>query len=208
MTHPPDIDLHDLLFPTLPEWGPDVPGTPVEVAHRDGSVALSYAWRDGRVTIAGPGRERETGPFSWGRCRITAVLADDPTHWPAVDADERVELGEHLVGARACSEWGGATTVGPAARVDEDGSLWAKEGHLIASPFDSLRVHPADLAAARAKATPPLPDEPPVGSVVLDCDGEAWLRNDEGWASANDAFFGWDDLRQYGPITVVHRAEP
>lgn len=277
------IDLHDLTLPTLPEWGPDVPGTPVEVIYWDGTLGLAYGWRDGRSTIANPDRERRTSPAPWGRCRITAVLADDPTRWPAVDADERVELGEYLVGARVCGEWDGATTVGTVARVGEDGRLWTEQWRLIARPLDIFRVHPADLAAAREAAATPkpptcwdewkpgdvwagdrfvlrmgddrvlrlatdgcgwvpterqpggpwvaitlsapteehmarvaaadeaarLPEEPPIGSVVLDGDGRSWQRGAAGWRCADAGPRTWVVLNdRSGPVAVIHRAEP
>lgn len=85
--------------------------------------------------------------------------------------------------------------------VTQPGGVWVTTTLSAPTEEDMARVKAADEADR-------LPDEPPVGSVVLDCDGEAWLRNDEGWASANDAFFGWDDLHWYGPLTVIHRAEP
>ena len=278
-----DTDLHDLALPTLPEWGPGVPGTPVEVIYWDGTLRLAYGWRDGRSTIANPDRERRTSPDPWGRCRITAVLADDPTRWEPVDARERVKLSQHLVGARVCGGRNGATITGVAEEVDYDGWLWGKDALLLATEHDSLRVHPADLAAAREAAapkpptcwdewesgdvwawgdvvyrmgddrvlrlatrdgtwadaapqpggawltatlTPPtaenmarvaaadeaarLPEEPPVGSVALDRDGDALLRTVDGWMNARSGWcWEWAALHERrGPMTVIHRAEP
>jgi hypothetical protein len=55
-------------------------------------------------------------------------------------------------------------------------------------------------------------DEPPVGSVVLDDDGDAWQNDQDGWSLAlrlpdSDAFdWSWTRLNEeYGPVKVVYR---
>ena len=65
------------------------------------------------------------------------------------------------------------------------------------------RVAAADEAAR-------LPEEPPVGSVALDRDGDALLRTVDGWMNARSGWcWEWAALHERrGPMTVIHRAEP
>ncbi len=59
--------------------------------------------------------------------------------------------------------------------------------------------------------------QPPVGSVVLDVDGDAWQRhvdilNGDAWhVASQQAFVGtstWDTLSsKYGPLTVIYTPE-
>nr|DAV28643.1 MAG TPA: hypothetical protein [Caudoviricetes sp.] len=46
-------------------------------------------------------------------------------------------------------------------------------------------------------------DKLPVGSVVLDCDGDAWQLEDSGWACIEGAFLGYLD-EEWAPYTIVY----
>lgn len=55
-----------------------------------------------------------------------------------------------------------------------------------------------------------LPPEPPVGSVVLDFDGDAWQRNGVGWASPEfrHGVQSWEGLnRDLGRLRVIYTPE-
>lgn len=59
---------------------------------------------------------------------------------------------------------------------------------------------------ALTEVKPPLPPEPPVRTVVLDREGDAWIRNaseDRPWACF-DLSADWKHLNdRYGPVTVM-----
>lgn len=46
-------------------------------------------------------------------------------------------------------------------------------------------------------------DKLPVGSVVLDCDGDAWQREESGWACIKGAFMEPLD-EEWAPYTVIY----
>ena len=46
-------------------------------------------------------------------------------------------------------------------------------------------------------------DKLPVGSVVLDCDGDAWQREESGWACIKGAFMKPLD-EEWAPYTVIY----
>lgn len=71
------------------------------------------------------------------------------------------------------------------------------------------------IAAARAYLVGgprPIPVEPPVGSQVLDVDGDVWTRDDRGWWSIGPGWEGtaadpdrssWGDVQRWRPLTLV-----
>lgn len=79
---------------------------------------------------------------------------------------------------------------------------------------DHLDMNERELLHAVAALDPQpavgLPEEPPVGSIVLDRDRDIWTRFDEGWDVGTEWSGGyagvrsWTDLnRMYGPLTHV-----
>lgn len=48
-------------------------------------------------------------------------------------------------------------------------------------------------------------EEPPMGSIVVDCDNDAWQHRYGGWyMSGNGEPYAWDVLvDEYGPLTLV-----
>ncbi|MEU4726504.1 hypothetical protein AB0G06_43495 [Nonomuraea dietziae] len=52
-----------------------------------------------------------------------------------------------------------------------------------------------------------LPPEPPVGSIVRDSEGDAWVRRHHGW-DCTDSEFGnstWRDVvSSAGPVTIIY----
>ena len=47
----------------------------------------------------------------------------------------------------------------------------------------------------------------PIGSIVLDCDSDTWIRYDAYWkcfTGADDILYG-DSPEQYLPVTLIHR---
>ena len=46
-------------------------------------------------------------------------------------------------------------------------------------------------------------DKLPAGSVVLDCDGDAWQREESGWACIKGAFMKPLD-EEWAPYTVIY----
>jgi hypothetical protein len=73
-------------------------------------------------------------------------------------------------------EWGVLRTVGDAGRTEV-----CKDGHMLRVPTDSLTL-----------VAPPLPPEPPVGSVVF-ADGESWMRGGVWWMTG-DTHASWPDI--------------
>ena len=60
---------------------------------------------------------------------------------------------------------------------------------------------PADLVRPVA---PPIPPEPPLDSVVLDANGWAWQRTDDGWQHAGSiGHTKWAELTDSGPLTPL-----
>ena len=68
------IDLND-----LPEWGPDVPGVPVEVEHASDDTELFYGWREGSSTF--PKRSLHL-LIPWDVRRVLRRLVTDPDYPP------------------------------------------------------------------------------------------------------------------------------
>ena len=53
------------------------------------------------------------------------------------------------------------------------------------------------------KVEPPTPPEPPVGSVVLDGDGDIWQRLGDSWSSCDCDEAEWQTLQKYAPLTPL-----
>lgn len=55
-----------------------------------------------------------------------------------------------------------------------------------------------------------LPPEPPVGSIIRDNDGDAWVRNHHGWDCTDSEYevYTWDQVLDLAsPITVLYTPE-
>lgn len=62
------------------------------------------------------------------------------------------------------------------------------------------------LADALTALDPPLPPEPELGSIVLDGEGDAWIRHETGWVLSGDTESGrsWAALHErYAPLTPL-----
>lgn len=202
--------VHDKICESLPEWGPDVPGTPVLAHTALGSLIATLAWREGWSPYVRPDGILVGEPNPWGSLYTVARLVEDGSVWPEVSAEERKRLSKALVGARAWTQRDGLGGAAEVAEVGNDGWMYVAGGRVFAAPIDPVRIHPGDLARAREKAQQPLPEEPPVRSVALDRDGDAWQRVNIGWAVGSSGIpLPWAELhRMRGPLTVIHRAEP
>lgn len=86
-----------------------------------------------------------------------------------------------------------------AVEYDKDGQTW------IWFPIGEWMMH--CRSDALTKVEPPLPPEPPIGTVMLDKDGDVWQRDNEtsdyGWVgTAVPARVPWECLNaKYGPLT-------
>ncbi len=66
---------------------------------------------------------------------------------------------------------------------------------------------PAEHVVSVEILPPPPPEEPPVGSVVLDQDGDAWQRKPRGWVLAGGVGvpLSWESLHPSLALRIIHR---
>jgi hypothetical protein len=105
-------------------------------------------------------------------------------------AGDRVRLTRTAVHEGDVVDWPHSPT-GLAVKMSHGGLYWIEEDGKQSYDF----VHTFELIA---------PAEPPVGSVLVDSDGDVWHRISRGWTVAGSDFLGtWAELQVTGPFTVL-----
>lgn len=73
------------------------------------------------------------------------------------------------------------------------------------------RIGALEEEVDKLKVVDAAPEEPPVGSIIRDCDGYAWQHTPSGWWSISDPFIygekpcDWAKIQMYyGPTTVLY----
>ena len=96
---------------------------------------------------------------------------------------------------------------GDRVRVVQEGTITTVVGGVIYLAADSREseICPESVVSIEI-LPPPLPEEPPVGSVVLDRDGDAWQRDGDEWRWRSNRR-SWATLNgaHYGPLRIIHR---
>lgn len=73
-----------------------------------------------------------------------------------------------------------------------------------ASAYDAIAERIATAVSDIPKRPAALTDkEPPIGSQVMDRDGDRWERSAHGWGAG----FEWGDIQKYGPFVLTRMGD-
>lgn len=109
--------------------------------------------------------------------------------------------------------------------LDKEGIAWQRRdngwtpsgGHFMADrlwlvllaesgPVRLLWEAPAPATDTNGAAAEITAVEPPIGSVIIDSEGDTWTRLRDGRWLHDGLHYNWGDLlSEYGPVTVLHR---